>query len=397
MLLTMWRSPTALPTGRRFGIRGLLAAVSLASCPLACAAVLGLDDVMYQEEGAAPVDGSAADGSAADGSATDGGFADTREASDATFSCDADLASDPSNCGRCGHGCLGSTCVASACRPVTLAPSNLPLRIALGPGALYWTGGTAFEDIYVCSPADCSAGPKRLVHEIAMVHELAVGPAFIYWSTDYRPGYVRACPHSDCADASFELAMVDDVYALAADDGGVYFGSSNPKSVRWCPSGTCDGGHVVPTLDGSSPLRLALDQRNVYVGTYDSVNASSKNDAGVRSLLPSSAVAFATGAGALYAVTQTGTLWQCPSVGGACVQAASALGTVRSMAADDDGLYFAVGGEGIKTCDPRRCGETKALLTADGDTTGVAIDGSYVYWTSMAAVDAGGAVRRVAR
>ena len=41
----------------------------------------------------------------------------TLEQADATCG----SSSDPSNCGRCGHSCLGGACVAGACQPVVLA------------------------------------------------------------------------------------------------------------------------------------------------------------------------------------------------------------------------------------------------------------------------------------
>jgi hypothetical protein len=67
--------------------------------------------------------------------ANDGGIADAA-------ACDADLSQDPNHCGRCGHGCLGGQCVASACFPVgILTPTsgqgaNEDLEIM--DGKVYW-------------------------------------------------------------------------------------------------------------------------------------------------------------------------------------------------------------------------------------------------------------------
>ena len=49
-----------------------------------------------------------------------------------------DLSSDSSNCGSCGHGCLGGTCKQGSCQPVTLATPKAPHSIATDDSFVYY-------------------------------------------------------------------------------------------------------------------------------------------------------------------------------------------------------------------------------------------------------------------
>src|SRR5262245_8002876 len=59
--------------------------------------------------------------------------------------CAADTATDPRNCGRCGHDCLGGACEVGRCRPVVLA--SAAGKNEAGPlidrTHVYWVTGTA--------------------------------------------------------------------------------------------------------------------------------------------------------------------------------------------------------------------------------------------------------------
>jgi hypothetical protein len=48
------------------------------------------------------------------------------------------LASDPENCGACGHRCLGGVCVDGLCQPVEIAGGfTSPGTLAVGAGYIY--------------------------------------------------------------------------------------------------------------------------------------------------------------------------------------------------------------------------------------------------------------------
>ena len=54
--------------------------------------------------------------------------------------CSDDLTSDAKNCGKCGHDCLGGTCVASQCTPVPIISNETGvLGVAVDGTDLYWS------------------------------------------------------------------------------------------------------------------------------------------------------------------------------------------------------------------------------------------------------------------
>jgi hypothetical protein len=111
----------------KLGLRVVaVAAVALAGC----AALLDVKDIhLDASDGGAPHDGSiAADGPVSPDGASDAG-------GDAT-ACVADFATDPKNCGRCGHDCVGGACAAGKCAAFelgTVAKAPLAYVVASGP------------------------------------------------------------------------------------------------------------------------------------------------------------------------------------------------------------------------------------------------------------------------
>jgi hypothetical protein len=128
---------------------------------VACGTIVGLDHTYVEDTG--NVDGSGAmngDGSnGADGSNVIGTGDGSTDAG-ASVTCDADLSSDPLNCGACGRACGGdSGCAASRCAPVLLVPGQVDPPLVLVTGNLYWVDQSSH--LMTCVTPSC-ATPTQL-------------------------------------------------------------------------------------------------------------------------------------------------------------------------------------------------------------------------------------------
>src|SRR5215472_3459982 len=89
------------------------AGTALVLAAAGCNLILGNHEVPYVDAGR----GSADSGVGALDGAPDATADRTAEAAPVCAP-DAAFSTDPDNCGRCGHACLGGTCVAGTCQPV---------------------------------------------------------------------------------------------------------------------------------------------------------------------------------------------------------------------------------------------------------------------------------------
>ena len=107
---------------------------------LSCNAIIGTKDLFFDADGGGPpAEGGGvpdtggpppADGGVPDATIDSPSGGDGGPCSDTTTS--------PTDCGRCGHSCLGGTCVASQCQPVALASNISPRDIAVDQNHVYW-------------------------------------------------------------------------------------------------------------------------------------------------------------------------------------------------------------------------------------------------------------------
>ena len=114
---------------RRFRTLRLFAtaAVALAATAVALSASTGGCGGSYRPDDATTGDDASVDSTTNESSTSDAG-------PDAN-ACGADLQTDPKNCGRCGHDCLGGACGAGKCQAIELAAVSAPLAHALVSGS----------------------------------------------------------------------------------------------------------------------------------------------------------------------------------------------------------------------------------------------------------------------
>jgi hypothetical protein len=178
---------------------------------------------------AGPSDGATDGGSRPDAPTGDdsggGGDADARDASGDTASCAATLATDPKNCGACGHDCLGGGCVAGRCTPAALVESlGAPFYLALDDANIYWS--------------DSSPQGTATLWRLPKLADPGVQPQ--------------------------AMSQVNgSIQSVAADGTGVYFGWGD-QSATTGDVVALSGGTSTNVAAAQAPNSIALDGTNVY-------------------------------------------------------------------------------------------------------------------------------------
>lgn len=290
--------------------------------------------------------------------------------------CEVDLASDPSSCGACGHGCQGGACQTSVCQPVIVATGQeIVYRLAATESALYWTRadgsvlrareGEAPEviaelqngpgdiavngtHVYWASVGDGTIarapldgkGAEIVVTGLAMPWSLAVTDQSLAW-TDNSTGEVTVMA-LDGAGAKVVVGKTEGAWGVALGSTHVYWTTLFYQQLLRAPIA---GGAAETLAEGiSSPQDLALSGDRVFFGTA--------SDAGV------------------YTVAVTG---------GATTKLTESGGF--GVAADDTHVYF---GEydGRLARVPLGGGEVEILGLGQTTPSDVALTSKSVYWTA---------------
>ena len=209
---------------------------------------------------AANEDASRPDGSQLpDAPTTDAPAKDARAlddpSSDAPDACTADLASDPKNCGTCGHDCLGGDCRGSLCQPVVVTSSekNLEeLRVA-GNRLVYRA------DLQVRA-VDVAGGLPERIMACANRTGLALTDAGFYsWCN-------ASVTLRDIADAGLRATAPIDGYN-GVSSGGWFFYRANNQNLARIPALLGDAGSSDVTNEASGFRSLAANSTNLFYMT----------------------------------------------------------------------------------------------------------------------------------
>lgn len=126
---------------------------------------------------------------------------------------------DASNCGSCGHGCLGGTCSAGACQPVELGTVPSPLQsaglLALSGGFLYSTTmevvqAGIYPQVYQFDPNAPSTGPGVLVASETTSNgpPQCVMDGKLFWAAgggQFQATPIKVCTLGNCAATTTTL------------------------------------------------------------------------------------------------------------------------------------------------------------------------------------------------
>lgn len=348
--------------------------------------------------------GSPANGSdgGPDGVIGDGGT----EGGESGATCNATtFDSDPANCGRCNHSCLGGDCRSGVCQPFVFAAlPAAPIGIALDSARLVWSDGTK---IFYCPKAGCTATPSSLLGGGNGYTHLAGSPMYTFFASGGgNNGHVGRLALDDAYDKvgsapGFPFRVATDGTVVVAvdangDNDGLYYGlASTPQSlVSIAP-------RLIPgEMKGRNYGYLATNGTDAFAADYGSV---------MRCTLPSCSGGWSVGAGLNpyisnvtgVAATSTDLYWTseappalntCPLAGGTtgCGLGQAIAGSVLPSGAIphdifiEDGRLYVAAGTTLGSCIPKKCAESW-VTHVDGQLVRgrAAADATAIYWISF--------------
>ncbi len=211
--------------------------------------------------GGASVAGDSARGGADAAGADNAGAADAGESGSGP--CDAgltlcgaacnDVTRDGSNCGSCGHDCLGGACTAGVCQPVLLVDNlDNPSALAVNADSLFFTDASGVES------APLAGGmPKSLYQGAAKL--VAADQNYVYSATNEELE-IRRIPLS--GGTTTDIVGVPNVLALAVYADYVYEANLNGDICRVSPT---DGTMTMVALIGLSEIEgLAVNAGGIF-------------------------------------------------------------------------------------------------------------------------------------
>jgi len=305
------------------------------------------------------------------------------------------LETDPKNCGKCGHDCLGGTCASGVCQPfqlatgLTIASTQLTL---IGP-YLYWTGGQQLNSgaVYRVSTdggnvttlaAGLSGPPTNVASDGTNVY-FAVG------GTGASSGAIMSLP-LDADGGQTPLVLYpaqDDAYAVAVRGNNVYWtnrGFSTTPSVNQAPkNGT---GPIVPLATGiKEPLAIAVDDAFVYWALDADPGGVQKAPIDGGAVVPIAAPKYPNAlvlrGNTLYFTDQAIPAIQWMALDGSTPTSVTTI-TMIQLAVSDDSVYFTHANlPGSVNRVSLDAGTVTKLVSVQHEAFGVAEDATAIYWT----------------
>jgi hypothetical protein len=311
-----------------------------------------------------------------------------------------DLASDPKNCGRCGHDCAGGRCSEGICQPYAIVPSvDGPYAVAVENGNVYFT--TLFLTIFEwCGGSDC---PLGTLNQLTSCQEgprgIATDQTNVYWaelgSPDgdaSGPGSIVTCGLAGCAGgtATVYAPSEDGAFDLVVDPSAVYWTDTFSGLVRKCAIGGC-GDEPTTLATDSPPLSgVAIDPTSIYWAEVASGNIIQCPLSGCATFAP-----FATGQASPAKIdtangnvywSAAGAIMTCPAkgCGGAARVFAKDQPGAFAITHDSNNLYWTLLAKDgmVLSCPLAGCTEPTILGAMQDSPTSVAQDDVSVYWAN---------------
>lgn len=159
----------------------LFAASSCAAVAIACSFLTPLDDLAGSADGSVP------------------------EATVEAAPCNADLSSDPTSCGACGHDCCGGACIKGVCQPRVLASQQLNVSFVRADDKYaFWTSGTneALKPTDLMRVQLDGSGLTKMVNARSIIHGYSADAQHLYWLEFIPFGFSVVAASKDAAVAN---------------------------------------------------------------------------------------------------------------------------------------------------------------------------------------------------
>jgi hypothetical protein len=407
-------------------MRARLWAVLGASALVGCASILGAPDLTYDPNATAGGDAAAGGDGALGGDGASGGDGAAGDAG----TCNADLQTDPKNCGRCGHDCVGGQCNAGTCGAFQLANiPNAPLRTVVADDtyAFVSTRITLTTQAGGIWRVPKSGGAAEPYVTLRYATGMAIVADKLYFAVNDAPengtvhGGLWSCPRVGAAPCTPTLvAAADSPYAVTTDGTRVFYTDSTagkglmvdvPPAAPTVFRLDYNAGNSL-FVDGvdafytttiySSPqigklIQILPDAGYTEVSVYQSNTAEGAEVSGTAASLLFTAYDYQTTAGGVVRrVPRTG-------AGTPCDYAAGKNKRPHGLYQDATRVYWTNMGEGdpeaatggsVASCPLAGCCTTADVLwSGDGQPDGVTGDATALYFVTYAA----GSVWKVAK
>jgi hypothetical protein len=294
-----------------------------------------------------------------------------------------DTSSDPLNCGKCGHGCLGGACVTGACQPATLASGRCFEYLAVNSTAVF-AGVPSGGIVSVALP-----GGAPVLLTAQGLSGLATKGSDVFWVNDSGLWVARGGVASGVANLVSDNQPISPGAGrgIATDDSHVYWFGQALHSVK------LDGSSLVSLPSDGIDRSLATDGLAVYWATTAEVGSTALPggpatqlatglDVGPDNLAPNGLIAVDDTN--IYVGT-SGPLTKLPKQGGIVTTLDAPVGVV-GVAVDTTDVYFAAfvrpgGGQIMRLA--KGGGQLMTLGSSQPNPQAIALDAVSIFWVNQ--------------